>query len=131
MTPRLVKRYSVCFKRQVVEDLETGRLDSINAARRHYGIGGRDTIQGWLRKYGKNHLLGKVVIVQKPDDKDQIRELKRQVAELQRVLGQTQTENVLNAEFLKIACEQLGCDLDAFKKKAGTGRSTKPGKDRR
>lgn len=131
MTRRVVMRYSLCFKRQVVEDLETGRLDSIEAARRHYGIGGSDTIQRWLRKYGKNHLLGKVVIVQKPDEKDQIRELRRQVAELQRVLGQTQTENVLNAEFLKIACEELGCDLEAFKKKVDTGRSGKPGNDPR
>ena len=66
----------------------------------------------------------KVVIVQKPDEKDQIRQLKRQVAELQRVLGQTQTENVLNAEFLKIACEELDCDVEAFKKKVDTTPST-------
>ena len=116
MSRRMIKRYSSCFKRQVVADLESGRFGTIMAAQQHYGIGGMDTIQGWLRKYGKNHLLPKVVIVQKPDEKDQIRQLKRQVAELQRVLGQTQTESVLNAEFLKIACEDLGCDMEAFKK---------------
>ena len=76
------------------------------------------TIQGWLRRYGKNHLLPKVVIVQKPNERDMIRELKQQVAQLQRALGQTQVENVLNAEFLKIACEELDCDVEAFKKKS-------------
>ena len=117
MEHRTVRQYSLCFKRQVIDDLESGRFGSIDAARRHYGIRGRGTIQIWLRKYGKNHLLPKVVIVQKPDEKDQIRELKRQVAELQRVLGQTQAQNVLNGEFLKLACDQLGCEIEAFKKK--------------
>lgn len=129
MARRTVVHYSSCFKRQVVADLERGRFDSIGAAQRHYGIGGMHTVQRWLRKYGKDHLLPKVVLVQKPDEKDRIRELKRQVAELQRVLGQTQTENVLNAEFLQIACEELGCDMEAFKKKVGGMRSVRPETD--
>ena len=129
MVDRMIRRYSSCFKRQVVEDLESGRFDSIMAVQRHYGIGGMDTVQRWLREYGKNHLLPKVVIVQKPDEKDQIRELKRQVAALQRALGQTQAENVLNAEFLKVACEELGCEVEAFKKKVAGVRSAKPGKE--
>ena len=87
------------------------------------------TIQGWLRKYGKNHLLPRIVIVQKPDERDQIRQLKQQVAELQRALGQTQVENVLNAAFLKIACDELDCDVEVFKKKVGTTQLTTPGKN--
>lgn len=129
MIRRVIRRYSDCFKRQVVEDLESGRFDSIRAAQRHYGIVGADTVPRWLRKYGKNHLVPKVVIVQKPNEKDQIGQLRRQVAELQRILGQTQTENVLNAEFLKIACEELGCELSAFKKKVGVARLDKPESD--
>ena len=126
MKHRTVRQYSISFKRQVVGDLESGRFDSIKSAQRHYGIGGMSTIQRWLRKNGKNHLLPKVVIVQKPDEKDQINQLKQQVAQLQRALGQTQVENVLNAEFLKIACGDLGCDVEAFKKKVDTQRFTKP-----
>ena len=66
--------------------------------------------------------------MQKPDEKNQIRELKQQVAQLQRALGQTQVENVLNAAFLKIACDEIGCDVNAFKKKVDTQRFTKPGR---
>lgn len=128
MKRQTIWQYSISFKRQVIADLESGRFDSIESARRHYGIGGMGTIQGWLRKYGKNHLLPKVVKVQKPDEPDQIRQLKHQVAELQRALGQTQAESLLNAEFLKIACQELDCDVDAFKKKVDTSRSTRPGK---
>ena len=65
--------------------------------------------------------------MQKPNERDQIRQLKQQVSELQRALGKTQVENLLNTEFLRIACDNLGCDIEAFKKKVDTRRSTKPG----
>ena len=120
MKCRTVKRYSISFQRQVVGDLESGRFDSIEAVRRHYGIGGIGTVQNWLRKYGKNHLLPKVVIVQKPNEKNQIRQMKQKRAKLEQALGQTQVENLMNAAFLKIACKELDCDVDAFKKKADT-----------
>lgn len=124
MQQKTIRRYSISFKRQVIADLEDGRFDSIESARRHYGIGGTTTVQKWLRKYGKNHLLPKVIKVQKPNEPDQIRQLKRQVGELQRALGQTQAENLLNAEFLKMACQELDCDVVAFKKKVDTVPST-------
>jgi transposase len=130
MGQRIVLRYSACFKQQVVADLKSGRFGSIQAAREHYGIAGSMTIQKWLRRYGKNHLRGKVVRVEKPDEADQIRQLKREIAELQRALGRTQAENVLNAEFLKLACEELGEDVEGFKKKSDGGRSIKPPQNR-
>ena len=41
MRERVIFRYSACFRQQVVAELESGRFGSIEAARRHYGIGGR------------------------------------------------------------------------------------------
>ena len=130
MKQKIVKRYSVCFKRQVVEDLESGRFDTMGEAQQHYGVIGNGTVQRWLRQYGKNHLVPKVIRVQKPNEKDQIRQLKQQIAQLQQALGQTQAENVINREFLKIACEDLGCDVDAFKKKAVIAPSARAKKNR-
>jgi transposase len=124
MDQRVVVRYSSCFKRQVVADLESGRLSSIAAARAHYGINGHATIQRWLRRYGKNHLQAKVVRVQRPDEIDQIRELKQRIAELERALGRTQAENVLHAEYLKQACDALGEAVESFKKKSDGKPST-------
>lgn len=120
-------QYSDCFKRQVVEDLESGRFESIGQARVHYGIGGVSTISRWLRKYGRSHLQAKVVRVEKPGEADRIRQLQREVAELQKALGRTQAQNLLNAEFLKIACGKLGEDVDSFKKKHDGMRCTEPG----
>jgi DNA-binding SARP family transcriptional activator len=68
--------------------------------------------------------------VQKPNEKDQIRQLKQQVAQLKHALGETQAENVVNRQFLKIACEDLGCDVDAFKKKAVIAPSARAKKNR-
>jgi len=124
MRERQVRRYSACFKRQVIAELERGRFDSLEAARRHHGIGGKQTLQKWLRHYGRNDLQAKVVRVEQSGEADRIRQLQQQVAELQRALGQTQAENVLNAAFLQLACEQLGQDVGAFKKKAAGTRST-------
>ncbi len=126
MRERIIKKYSACFKMQVISELESGRFDSIEVARRHYDIGGSMTIQNWLRCYGKNHLQAKVVRVEMPNERDRIRDLKKRVAELERALGQTQAENLLHATFLKLACEELGQGVDEFKKKADGLQYTKP-----
>jgi hypothetical protein len=61
-------------------------------------------------------LVPKVVRVEKPDEADQIRQLKKQIRQLQEALGKTQLENVMNESFLRIACEQLSIDFEEFKK---------------
>lgn len=130
MNQRIIFRYSMSFKQQVVEELESGRFSSISEAKEHYGIEGAGTIRNWLVKYGRNHLCAKVVRVEKPDEKDQILQLKKQIKQLKEALGQTQAENVINQEFLKIACEQMGQDVESFKKKVGTEPFTRPGNSR-
>jgi transposase-like protein len=114
----------MAFKQQVVEDLESGRFRTILEANEHYGIGGADTVRKWLGRFGRNHLIPKVVRVEKPDEVDQIRQLKKQIRQLQEALGKTQLDNVMNESFLQIACEQLGVEFEEFKKKVVTTRST-------
>ena len=117
MDLRIIVRYSMSFKQQVVGELESGRFSSISEANEHYGITGTATVRNWLVKYGRNHLCAKVVRVEKPNEKDQILQLKKQIKQLKEALGQTQAENVINQEFLKIACEEMGKDVESFKKK--------------
>ena len=124
-------RYSMAFRQQVIEDVEGGRFSSLMEAQRHYGIGGSSTIQKWLRKYGRNHLIPKVVRVQKPDEADQIRQLRQQVQELEKALGRTQLQNLLNEAFLGQACKSLGEDVESFKKKHDTPPLVKSTKNRR
>lgn len=127
MQRKAVIRYSTAFKQQVVADLESGRFGSILAAGEHYGIRGSQTVRKWLKQFGRNHLIPKVVRVEKPDEADQIRQLKKQIRQFQEALGKTQLQNSLNDSFLRIACEQLGVDCEEFKKKVATKRSTSHG----
>ena len=131
MRERIVKRYNECFKPQVIQDLENGRFSSITAAQEHHGITGTRTVRGWLKKFGKNDLKAKVVRVEKSDEQDRIREYKKRIAQLEQALGQTQAENVLNATFLKLACEQLGQEVESFKKKSDGKQFTPPEKSNR
>ncbi|WP_298489463.1 hypothetical protein [uncultured Maribacter sp.] len=48
---RTQKDYSLSFKLQVVEQIESGELDRLSAHLK-YGIQARSTITSWLRKYG-------------------------------------------------------------------------------
>lgn len=117
MGERVVYQYSAAFRQEVVAALESGRFVSAEAVRRHYGIKSTATIGNWLRKLGRTDLAVRVVRVQKPHEPDRIQELQRQVAQLQRALGQTQAQNLLHEELLKRACSLLGQELEAFKKR--------------
>ena len=125
MVQSVLIRYSSSFKRQVVSEIESGRFDNINQAQRHYGITGCGTVRRWLEQFGRNHLCPKVVRVEKPDEKNQIRELKKQVRQLKEALGQTQAEKVIGDAFLEIACENMDIDVEEFKKKVDTPRYKK------
>lgn len=117
MQQRIARRYSLCFKRQLVSELESGRFNSVQAASLHYGIKGATTVRGWVRRFGKSHLLAKVVRVEAVGEADQLLALRREVERLQRALGQTQAESLLKDEYLKLACDRLGEEVDSFKKK--------------
>uniref|UniRef100_UPI0020304375 transposase n=1 Tax=Dyadobacter sp. MSC1_007 TaxID=2909264 RepID=UPI0020304375 len=57
--PGLVK-YSLSFKREVVREIEQEGLSHLEASRR-YGIKGSSTIKKWIVKFGKEHLINKVI----------------------------------------------------------------------
>jgi hypothetical protein len=61
-------------------------------------------------------LLAKVVRVEQAGEADVMADLRRQIERLQKALGQTQAQNLLNAEYLKLACARMGEEVEAFKK---------------
>lgn len=129
---RMVLRYSEAFKRQVVEELETGIVSSIEQARHRYGIGGSMTVTKWVRRFGKNHLLAKVVRVETPDEKREIERLRKQVRELEHALAQTRMKELIAEAQLEIVCQDYGLDVEAQKKKAAAelSRRQSSGPDR-
>ena len=116
---RTFLRYSESFKLHVVSEIESGQV-TIGGARRRYGISGGETIQKWLRRYGKNHLLGKVVRVEKPEEKDRIKELEAKIRELESVLAQSQVKLFAYESLIDVAEKHYGAD---FKKNFGAKQS--------
>ena len=114
-----VVRYSEAFKLQVVSELESGKLKSLNEAQKRYGIHGSGTIRYWINKYGKNHLLNKVVIVKTADERDQLKAMKQEIHKLKSALADAHLDLRLEKAWVKLACRQAGIeDVDTFKKKA-------------
>ena len=126
---RIVTRYSETFKRKVVEELESGKLATVSEARRRYGIGGALTIQGWIKRLGRNHLLGKVVRVETLEEGREIERLRRQVRDLEHALAQTRMKELLAEAQFEVLCERLGiADVEGEKKKAAAELSRRRGK---
>jgi transposase-like protein len=118
---RRVVRYSEAFKLKVVNEIESGALASVAEARKRYDIRGGNTVQSWLRKFGRNHLLNKVVEVRSAEDRDEVKALKKRIRELEKALADTQVNAVLSEAYYQIVCEQHGVtDPDEFKKKLDT-----------
>ena len=66
-------RYSISFKQMVIKEAEQG--SSFGSLRRKYDIRGGATIQGWLKHYGKQHLLNKIVKVETMNETDRLKQL--------------------------------------------------------
>ena len=104
----------------MLRELEAGKFSSAAAAARAYGISGQVMIAYWARKYGKNHLLGKVVRVETPKEVNETRELRKRVRELEKALADAHLDLKLEAAYTQMACKAAGIsDVADFKKKHG------------
>jgi transposase len=113
-----VMRYSEAFKMQVVRELERGRYKTASEAGRAYGVKGCYTVARWVQRFGKDHLLGKLVWVMKADEEAEVKMLRKRVRELERALADAHLDLKLEAAYVKLACEAAGVqDVAEFKKK--------------
>lgn len=116
---RIIKRYSEPFKLKVISEIECGKL-SISEARKIYDISGTATVQDWLRKYGKQLLLNKIVRIEMADEKAKLKELEKKIKQLESALANTHLKNMYLESLIEIAKEQ-GIDL----KKNGESKGLK------
>ena len=79
-------RYSISFKQKVIGEIEKEGL-GIDDARRRYGIGGGGTIQKWIHKFGKHHLLNKIVRIETMEEKDQLKKMQDEIRKLKLALA--------------------------------------------
>lgn len=117
-------RYSDCFKLSVVTEIERNGL-TIQEARLKYGIKGGSTIQKWLVKFGKNHLLNKVVRVETKDERNELKRLRDENKKLKIAYAELAIDHKLSEKVLEKADEMMGLDLKKKYEQALSQKSKK------
>ena len=121
MGKRIVKRYSIAFKKQVVEEYEAGA--SMYELNRKYGIKGSHTLQNWVQQYSRQGVRHKLMVIQSPQEQERVKELEGQIAELEKLVAQLSLDKFMLENTLAVAESELGYEV---KKKSVTGSSAKP-----
>ena len=114
-------RYSISFQQKIVREIEEEGLH-IEQVKRRYGIRGAGTIQNWVRKFGKNHLLKKVVRIETMDEKDRIKQLEQEIKKLKMALA----DSVLAQKCLEVVIDEANKEYKTDLKK-NFGDTPSPG----
>jgi hypothetical protein len=86
------------------------------------------TIHQWLRKYGRNDLQGRIIRVERPQERDQLKALKARIRELERAVADSKVEETLAKAYFEIVCEEFGVrDVEGLKKSIGAKLSAEEG----
>jgi transposase-like protein len=117
-------RYSISFQRKVVKEIEEEGL-FMEEAKRRYGIKGSGTVQKWVRKFGKNDLLNKVVRIETMEEKDRIKQLEQEIKKLKLALADSMLEKRCLEVLIDEANKEYKTDL---KKNFGDAASPASGK---
>lgn len=107
--------YSESFKQQVLLEISKGK--TITELRRMYDIRGAGTIYKWIEKYGREDLIAKRVRIETMDERNELKEARKRIRDLEAALADAHIDNCLEHAFLEIACERMDTPLDDFKKK--------------
>ena len=116
-------RYSEAFKFAVVREVEENDLPFAHVQRK-YGIRGCETVQTWVRKYGKGS-RGIRTRVERPDEISELKRLRERVRRLETALADANIDVALERAYTELACERAGIDVEEFKKKAAGRLRTK------
>jgi transposase-like protein len=101
---RTQKDYTLAFKIQVVEEVESGQL-SQHAVCRKYGIQAHSTVLTWLRKHGKLDWQPKPQAMSKKPTPN------KKIAELEKKIKRLEAEKFILNTAIDIADEQLNTDI--------------------
>jgi len=116
------RHFSDSFKIQKVRELETGRT-KVSELCKQYEVSGTNVYK-WLNKFGSMKNKKERLIIEADSDTKQLLELKKKVAELERIIGQKQVMLDFKDKMIELAEETYGVDI---KKKFTTSPSNSSG----
>ena len=120
MTKPIIKRYSMAFKKQVVQEYEAGA--SIEGLRRKYGISGKQTVRNWINQYGRTGVRHRMTVIDEADVVVQNQVLQERIANLEKLVAQLSLDKLMLESTLAVAEKELGYPV---KKKRATKSSPK------
>jgi transposase len=99
------RRYSVAFKKKVVQELDKGLLNMVEL-RVKYGIGGKSSISKWSKQYGNLRFNEKALVGRPMKDK-----LKQRIKELERQLEDEKFKVLAYETLIEIVKQEDGIDV--------------------
>ena len=124
-----VKRYSEAFKLQVISEYESG--SNISDLQKKYGITGGSTIRRWIKKYAKDGFRHELIRIQTAEEAGRVRELEKQVQELEQVLGKVMLEKLKLESILEELEETYGVEVkkNVVRLSSGFAKKSESSKD--
>jgi len=121
---RRSRTFSEDFKIKKVREIEQGRT-KISEICKQYEVS-QTSVYNWLQNYGTMKNKKERMIVESQSDTQQLIALKKQVAELERIVGQKQVLLDFKDKMIELAEQTYGVDI---KKKFSTKPSNTSGSD--
>ena len=112
---RTRRYFSEDFKRKKVREIEQN-LTTVTQVGKEYEVS-NTAVYKWIHKYSVNMKKGVVQIVEAKSDTHKIQNLKDQIKELERIVGQKQIIIDFQQKMIEIAENELGVEI---KKKYGS-----------
>lgn len=117
---RRSRRFSENFRKEKVRELELG-LTRISELCRQYDVSDM-TVYRWMSKFGSMKKKKEKLIVESQSDTVHLLEMKKKIAELERLVGQKQILIDFQQKMIELAEEKYGIDIK--KKFSGDASST-------
>lgn len=111
------KRYSEAYKTEIVRRWENGDYETLAQLLRVNGIINGRTVKKWIAKYGNINSVPKTIRIETVSEKNELQEAKKEIKALQAALSEMTMRNLLGESYLEIACEEIGTEVEKFKKK--------------
>ncbi|MBN4071389.1 transposase [Crocinitomix catalasitica] len=120
------RQFSEEFKRKIVSDFESGGYSVSELMRLH--LISETVIYRWIYKFSQVNTKGYRVVEMKDSSLKKVKDLKQQVKELERVVGQKQIQIDYLEKMVDMAKDELDIDI---KKNFDTPQSTGSGKTKK
>jgi transposase-like protein len=102
-------QYSISFKEQVVQEVASG--SSISEVRRRYDIKGADTVQKWIKRFGRDELLNKIVRIEMKGEQDKLKKLELELQATKIALAEKTMALDAMEKLIEIANKHYSTDL--------------------